>query len=214
VLLADSTWPTVKRLTGLPRGVLDGRLDELREVRNVVNHNRATTETTVSIVNGLAASLRAGIARFKDEFLYSSDYQLNLPDSDSSEGFVPMLYQELVETNDRFSFQSMLSESQLFYSLTRLPVAPFDCYLNINAFLADMKAREDAILALLVNKQGDEFSLTWPKAVLDVEHDQILRFFFESRGARWSKLEYGKQLASAVCDPRVWFYENARPERV
>lgn len=212
VLLTDSTWPSVKRLTGLSRGLLESKLDELREIRNVVSHNRATTENTLVILNGLNASLRSGIAQFKDEFLYPTNGAWKQdPDTDSVEGLVPSLFAELEDGNDWSSFQPMLSESTLYFSLTSLPTEPF-AYLNVNRFLEKMKDCERGILALLLNKTGAEFTLTWPKAVTDPEHDQIVRFFFSCRHPHWTDTEYHNQRVSAICNPRVWFYENARPE--
>jgi hypothetical protein len=105
----------------------------------------------------------------------------------------------------------MLSESQYFYSLTRLPADPFDHYLRLAQFLDEMKHCEDAVLAVLVNKSGDEFTLTWPKAVSEAEHELVVRFFFTAHAHAWTETEYSMQSASALCDPRIWFYENRRP---
>jgi len=211
VLLAETIWPTVKVLTGLPRGVLDGRLAEMREIRNVVGHSRATTRSTVVILHGLAQGLRPGIERFKEQLLYQENSEIHVPDGETSDELVPDLYEDFVRHNDWSEFQPMLSESRFFYSLTRLPVAPFDHFLPVSQFVGQMRNYEDALLAVLVNKVGDEFTLTWPKAATHVEHDGIVRFFFASQTMPWTETEYSSQRVSALCDPRVWFYENRRP---
>jgi hypothetical protein len=105
----------------------------------------------------------------------------------------------------------MLTESRYFYSLTRLPVAPFDRYLRVKQFITQMAGAEDAILAVLVNKEGDEFTLSWPKAASAAEHDQIVRFFWRSHASCWTNTKYSDQSPRAICDPRIWFYENVRP---
>jgi hypothetical protein len=211
VLLADATWPAVKVLTGLPRGVLDRKLDELREIRNVVGHNRATTLDTAVIVKGIAISLRPAITCFKDQLLYSMG-DMHLDHGEGSDELVPSLFSGRVKGNDWSKFQPMLTESEYFYSLTRLPAGQFDRYLRIGQFLGEMTECEDAVLAVLVNLTGDEFTLTWSKAVSDVEHEQVVQFFFASHASAWTETDYEMQRASAVCDPRIWFYENRRPE--
>ncbi len=211
VLLSDNTWPTVRVLTGLPRGVVDTRLDELREIRNVVGHSRATSGNTLVVLNGLATGLTPGIERFKTHLLYSVADAIHLED-DGDDGYVFDLYAQLVANNDWSSFQPVLSSSKLFYSLTHLPVAPFDRCVRVKRFLADMSTCENEILAVLVNKLGDEFTLTWPRALSDVEHDHVVRFFFSRRVGSWTSTPYVEQSPEAICDPRVWFYENQRPE--
>ena len=64
-----------------------------------------------------------------------------------------------------------------------------------------MEICEADVLAVLVNKVGDEFTLIWPKAASAVEHDQIVRFFFNSRANPWTETEYSAQNASALCAP-------------
>lgn len=63
----------------------------------------------------------------------------------------PSLFEELVEGNDWSSFEPMLSDSALYFSLTSLPTEPF-AYLNVNRFLAKMKHCEHGILALLLTR--------------------------------------------------------------
>jgi hypothetical protein len=99
VLLVNATWPAVKVLTGLPRSVLDAKLDELREIRNVVGHNRATTPDTAVLVDAIAISLRPAIRCFKDQLLYSTG-EILLHDDGGSDELVPSLYSRWVKGND------------------------------------------------------------------------------------------------------------------
>lgn len=71
VLLAEHTWPTVKSLSRLPKRVVETRLAELREIRNVVGHNRAVSSNTALLTAGIAVALSSGIESFKTQLLYS-----------------------------------------------------------------------------------------------------------------------------------------------
>ncbi len=208
LLVAPSVWPMVKDLTQIPKHALEYKLDELREVRNIVGHNRATTHETAVIVDAIATSLRPGIANFKRQLIYGAHDKIHLEGTDGDVGFVPALYSELVGGNDWSKFQPMLSSSAYFYSLTRLPVEPFDVFLRVKALLRDMASVEHLLLAVLVNKLGDEFTVSWPKNAANTDHERLVKFFFSSHQGVWTETDYSQQSASAVCDPRIWFYEN------
>jgi len=130
LLLADATWPTVRQLTNLSRRALESKISEIREIRNVVGHNRAAGAKTVLIVEAAAASLQVGIDHFKGELLYDDDSEIHLGDieKDPPDG-VPSEYARLQASGEWSYFQSMLSESESFFALTRLPFEPFGTYL-------------------------------------------------------------------------------------
>lgn len=209
LLLADGAWPTVKALTGLPRAVLDSKLRELREIRNVVGHNRAVSAGTAVLAAGIAVALQSGIDRFKTHVLYDEDSKVHVSE-DETEG-VPGRFASRIAGNDWKTFQPMLTEGEHFYGLTRLPVEPFDSFLSIRRFLHEIRPVETDVLAVLVNRSGDEFTIVWPKRSTDVVHERVMQFFFTSHHACWTQTPYEQQHASAVCDPRIWFYENQRP---
>ncbi|HEX8207642.1 MAG TPA: hypothetical protein VF587_16380 [Solirubrobacteraceae bacterium] len=208
LLTAQGVWPLVKDLTQIPKRALEYKLDELREIRNIVGHSRATTRETAEIVEAIATTLRPAIDSFKQQLLYGAHDRIHLDDRDDDGGSVSKLFAELTRNNDWSKFQPMLSSSAYFYSLTRLPVAPFDVFLRVKAFLREMGHVEHVVLAVLVNKAGDEFTLCWPKKATEAQHERLVRFFVASHADEWTETEYERQSASAVCDPRIWFYEN------
>lgn len=211
LLVAPSVWPMVKELTQIPKHALEYKVDELREVRNIVGHSRATTHETAVIVEAIATTLRSGIDNFKQHLIYGAHDTIHLDGFDGDVGIVPALYAELVDGNDWSTFQPMLSSSAYFYSLSRLPVTPFDVFLRVKAFLREMTSVEHVLLAVLVNKSGDEFTVCWPKKAAATDHERLVRFFFSSDRDTWTETEYDRQSASAVCDPRIWFYDNQPP---
>jgi hypothetical protein len=214
LILADATWPLVKQLTGLPRGLIESKLSELRQIRNLVGHNRAAGPQTVLIAEAAAVSLRVGIDHFRGELLYREDSKLHLGqiEGDPEEG-VPSQYARLQASGDWQYFQSMLSESEYFFALTRLPFEPFGTYLAIKEFLRNFESVAHDALAILVNKLGDEFTLVWPKNSSAKAHEDILRFFFDHHDFAWIETPYEFQSPSAVCNPWIWFYENNRPRK-
>ena len=209
VLLADHTWPTVKALSHLPKRVFETRLADLREIRNVVGHNRAVSAKTALMAAGIAAALSSGISSFKDQLLYSDSDAIHFGSVD--EDSVPGLFARREVQFDLRS-QVMLTEGDHFYSLTRLPTEPFESYLRVRTFLAAMEPLTHDVLAVLVNRTGDEFALAWPKRASGAVHQRVMDFFFTDDRDRWTQTPYEHQSPSAICDPRVWFYENRRPE--
>lgn len=208
VLLADQTWPTVKSLSRLPKHVLETRLAELREIRNVVGHNRAVSSNTALLTAAIAVALSSGIESFKTQLLYSDSGTIHFGSVDDDN--VPGLFARWEAKCDPRS-QIMLTEGEHFYSLTRLPIEPFDSCLRIRSFLDAMEPLTHEVLAVLVNRMGDEFTLAWPKRATANVHERVMSFFFADDHHRWTQTPYEQQSSSAICDPRVWFYENQRP---
>jgi hypothetical protein len=208
VLLAKQTWPMVKSLSQLPRHVLETRLAELRGIRNVVGHNRAVSANTALLTAGIAVALSSGIESFKTQLLYSDSGTIHFGSVDDDD--VPGLFARWEVKCDPQS-QIMLTEGEHFYSLTRLPIEPFDSHLRVRSFLNAMAPLAHEVLAVLVNRMGDEFTLAWPKRASAEVHERVMSFFFAEDHHRWTQTPYEQQSPSAICDPRVWFYENQRP---
>jgi hypothetical protein len=65
LLMSNELWPNVHRLTEANRTQLSARLDEIREIRNVVAHNRAAAERTLLIFRDSASLIQDGIDQFR-----------------------------------------------------------------------------------------------------------------------------------------------------
>jgi hypothetical protein len=215
LLLADSNWAAVKQLLRLPRRVVQVKLSEVREIRNVIGHNRAVGGGVELYARAAISVLRTGIENFKRQLLYDVHSTIHIGDPDEYEVTeLPGRFARRTANNDWSTFQPMLSESEYFFGLTRLPVDPFNTFLGVRQFLDAVAPIRHEVLSVLVNKLGDEFTLVWPKNASDAVHDRVLDFFFENHDASWVELPYERQSASAVCDPAIWFYENEQPEKV
>jgi hypothetical protein len=214
LLLADSNWPAVKELTRLSHRVVESKLSEIREIRNVIGHSRAVGGQAELLTRAAASALRTGIDTFKNQLLYDRESEIHLgsPD-DYSENSVPARFAQRTVNNDWSVFQPMLSESKYFYALTRLPCGPYDHFLGIRQFLAHFAPIRHHVLAILVNKMGVEFTLVWSKKSPPATHEQVMDFFFSNHDAAWISVPYDRQSTAAVCDPAIWFYENQTPER-
>ena len=204
----ESIWPVVEVLTGYKRNFISSRIDELREIRNVIGHNRAVTHRTLTIWRGISTSLRHGIETFKSKLLYSEDDMLHLG---VSEDTVAKIFHLKIRNNDWSKFQPVFSESEYFYSLTHLPVKPFDRYVRVSSILDTYRSLGHLILAILINKTGDEFTITWPKTASVDDHRSIIDKFLESARRVWTTTDYMSQSPKFICDSMIWFYENQKP---
>jgi hypothetical protein len=132
---------------------------------------------------------------------------------DYEEETVPARFAEVTAGNDWSVFQPMLTESNYFYALTRLPCGPYEEFLGIKRFLNQLAPFRQEILAVFVNKMGVEFTVVWPKQSSWSTHKRVMNFFFKNHDAAWISTPYPGQSPAALCDPAIWFYENQRPER-
>jgi hypothetical protein len=215
LLLADSNWPAVKQLLRLPRKVVEVKVSEIHEIRNIIGHNRAIGGGVELYAKAAISVLRMGIENFKEQLLYDHHLVVHIGSPDEYQMTeVQGRFALRTVDNDWSKFQPMLSESEYFFALTRLPVAPFNTFLGVRRFLEVAASMRHELLAILVNKSGDEFSLVWPKNATNKVHDQMLDFFFKNHAISWVDAPYEAQSASAVCDPAIWFYENEQPERI
>jgi hypothetical protein len=209
LLTVKSILPVVKVLSGYKRKFISSKIDELREIRNVIGHNRAVTLQTLTIWRGISTSLKHGIETFKSKLLYPApDNIIHLGDSDN---IVAKFFNLKTRNNDWSKFQPLFCESEYFYSLTHLPVEPFGRYVRISKILDTYHSLEHVILATLINKMGDEFTVTWPKTASVDKHHSIINTFLKSAESVWTSTDYASQSPKFICDPKIWFYENQIP---
>jgi hypothetical protein len=209
-----SIWRAIRKLTHFSRGPLISKTEELREIRNVIGHSRAAGVELLTVLEGVRVSLEPGIERFKRELLYPH-YQINLNEDSMPESAVMALFEsEVPPANDWSKFQPFLSETDDFFMATSLPVARVGSYVRVSQALDEYEQVAGWILALMLNKSGDEFSVVWPKANVDLDqHRKIIQLFMANARSIWTETEYERQAPQYVCHPAIWFYENQAPIR-
>lgn len=214
--MAESTWPTVRQLTDFPKEVLKSKLSEIREIRNVIGHSRAIGGRAELLVTAAASALVTGIEKFKTNLLYAEPLEVHIGHPEEYEAkSVPARFAEMTANNDWSTFQPMLSEGKYFFSLTRLPVEPFSHFVGVRSLLTRCGSIYNDLLAIMVNKVGDELTtLVWPKQAKVEVHERVLNFFFENHNRIWVEVPYPEQAPAAICDPAIWFYENERPQQI
>jgi hypothetical protein len=217
VLLRAPVWPAVKKLTLLPKRVIGAKVTEVRELRNVVGHSRAVGDHGELLARAASATLHVGIDNFKNQLLYEKweTEKVHVGSADDYPGgSFPAQFAERTARYDPSKFQPMLSESDYFFSLTRLPVEPFNHFVAVKNLLNKSRSIYDDLLAILINKTGDEFTLVWPKKAEAKVHEKVLTAFLASHDSAWTERAYEEQAPAAICDPAIWFYENELPERI
>lgn len=206
LLLDDSAAPFVEELTGISKERLKHKLEEIREIRNLLAHNLALSETTAKILQGIIASFKVAVDNFKHNFLYEFG---NIFSEEDISDAVNVHFQAGMEGNNWSSFQAFLARTKYFYSLTCLPAEPFGRFVSASKLLYEYKGEMADILAFTLNKQGDEYSVLIPKSI---EKEQAIRVVdaFLRKSDVWTKKTYVRQHPKYVCNPKIWFYENRR----
>ena len=202
LLLSEFLWPEARALTGWQRRELSARIDELREIRNVIGHNRATTPRTLEIFAGIERYLDRGIQQFRGLTLYRRDSTGLDEEAEKEVGSLPWRVRALWDGQRRQVFMAM---TEKFCSVLFLPVPPFT-YLSVADLLESFEHARHSILAFYVNDAANEFSVVWPRGAREEEHDAVL-LGFEAFG-HFTDTPYEHQDPKYVCDPRIWFYSD------
>lgn len=101
LLLGTPNWPAVKELTGLPKRVLESKLSEIREIRNVIGHNRAIGGKAELLMTAATSALDVGIENFKTQLLYNEPLEIHIGHpEDYQENSVPARFAEMTTGND------------------------------------------------------------------------------------------------------------------
>lgn len=204
LLVADSVADTVQFLTGANPRFLEGKLNEVREIRNILAHNRALSRRTHVILSGLLASLENAVDTFKARTLYGDSEIL-----DESDELGALLAEEM-QANDWSRFQAFVARLNRFIEYVCLPVRRNRDWPDAALLLHKFRDHLDGITAFGINKQGSEFKILVP-AVLSLDAHVGLCATFAKNPDVWTDLPFEEQLPRFVCSPKIWFYENRAP---
>jgi hypothetical protein len=197
---------SVSKLTGANSSFLEDKFSEIRNIRNLIAHNRALSSRTSVILLGLIASLEESIDCFKQKALYAAGEIL----SDDEGPFGDRLAGHLVR-NDWSKFQAFVSIDGPFIKYVSLPVdRAGNSWPDARLLLKRFKEHLDGVVAFCRNKQGDEFCVMTP---LQLEEDLQLAILdaFVQNPYVWTDVPFAEQSPRHVCSPKIWFYENRSP---
>lgn len=204
LLTADDIASSVQPLIGIDGDFLKSKLDEVREIRNLLAHNRALSGRTHVILRGLLASLEEAVDTFKLRILYGSTDILD-------EGhWLEARLSQLMEGNDWSKFQAFVARKGKFMEYVSLPVAPFDKWPDARLLLQAFRKHLDGIVAFCLNKSGDEFVILAPEC-LAIKSQELLCDTFARNPRVWTKTPFIDQSPRFVCSPKIWFYDNRSP---
>ncbi|KJD38032.1 hypothetical protein QD46_21930 [Paenibacillus polymyxa] len=207
MLFNPKVWSRIQELTGFTQERLSQKLNELREIRNLLAHNRALSERTSIIARGIIESLHLVIDRFKNNFLYSSNMEII---EDNADNEVCVYFSSKMKGNDWSKFQAFIAGDEVLYSLVCLPIA-LDCrYPSAYKLLNKFNGVMENILSIQVNKTADEFIILIPKKISKDNCVKIIDIFLE-KDDLFTYKEFESQHPKYICNPKIWFYENRRP---
>jgi len=195
LLLSERTWAVNRALTGFDREELRGRVDDLREIRNVVGHNRAATQYTMDIFSAIERNLDKGISRFCDRMLYDLAGDQESPGI--SDPVVAFFFR------DRSTLgRDQITQDEYFYYAHIFATA--NRPLDLGSLLERFDGPRRAILAFLINRrEHGEFALVWPKSATRKEHEDIINLL--GGPSLQEGDDYTTQSPRHTCHPKVWF---------
>jgi hypothetical protein len=197
LLIYDKIWPFVKALTGFDRPELRARLDEMREIRNVIGHNRAGTDYTGKIFEAIDESLTSGIEQFRDTLLY--DFGGSQQSGDLEDDAVGARF---YADRSPLGREQLARDEHFYYAHVLSPEG--GVALNLGDLLEHFDDVRRTVLAFLVNRQSiGEYTVVWPRSAHPDEHAGVLRGF--ATYAPSSGKPYEEQNPKYVCHPKVWF---------
>jgi hypothetical protein len=205
LLVANSIRDSIRSLTGADSRFLEAKLSEIREIRNLLAHNRALSRRTYVILMGLLASLEEAVNTFKARVLYGSPSSIATLDDDQD--------WSILEGNDLRLFQGFVDRRGDFIEYVSLPVARHGDWPDARSLLRAFQRQLDGIIAFCLNKTGQEFIMLTP-AILSQESQGALLDAFASNPDIWTDIPFEAQPPRFVCNPKIWFYENQSPAEI
>lgn len=206
LLAADAVAESIRDLSGADAAFLTVKLDEIREIRNLIAHNRALSHRTHTILAGLLASLEDVVDTFKQRVLYGPSEILG------DDGWLEVHLEALLIGNDWSKFQAFVAQRGSFIYYASLPVRPFDRFPDARLLLKAFEDHIDNIVAFCLNKSCNEYIVLTPRVLAAEDHYAICDAFAKNP-AVWTNTPFEDQPPRFICSPKIWFYENVGPQR-
>jgi hypothetical protein len=205
LILESSVWDHVYELTHFPKDKLSAKLSELREIRNILAHNRALSSKTAIIVEGLSSSLEHIVTSFKQQVLYNSTREIENAELDAVQYFLSK-----TRENDWSRFQPVLFHDDRFFELVSLPAGSGPPYSSARKLLTAYEDVLDSVIAFLINKDGGEYGILLPRRISTDKMQCAIDIFVLNQDV-WTSKKFIEQNPEYACHPKIWFYENGVP---
>lgn len=201
----------VEQLLEFKIKIFDSKLNELREIRNILAHNRALSPRTEFFYKSIYEALQSAIINFKKKILY--DNGMEIKDGDFTDKICKYFNQKM-NGNNWSVFQAYIANRDNLYSLVCLPVkrnGRMGNYIDTKKLIKRYKKLMKHILAFHINKTGDEYSVLFTSKS-DFEKIKEIIDIFVSNPEFWTTTSYINQDPRYACNPKIWYYENRQPD--
>lgn len=195
----------LEEIIGYNKGKFITKVNELREIRNLLAHNRALSPSSEIIIKGIVESLRLAVKNFKDNIIYNN-FEICISDDDE----VAQYFNDKMDVNDWSKFQAFISKDDHLYSIIHLPSLNDGRYPSAAKLLREYQSFNEEILAFLINKTCDEFSIIVSRKLDISKTKEIIDLFLEKNNV-WTSKRFEEQNPKYICNPKIWFYENSTP---
>lgn len=216
LLRMESIQSRLRHLCGLNGELLSQRLQSMAQIRNILAHNRAISDDSLTVLKGDLVVIRAAAKRFKARTLYARTDIVSLSD-DAPDDLYPMLaaFDELEDTVwKRYGQQVFVAANEDFIQLVRLPVEPFDSWADGGKLRATLGMLSHLILCVLANKDMPEIMIVLPRNLPSEDQLEVLNRFMTRAFLQeiWTATPPEAQSPASSGWARLWFYENRRPD--
>lgn len=212
VLTAKDLTPFVFDLTGLSRRDLDRELRQIRDIRNIVAHHRATNDVASEHFGLISRRLDPAIQRFKLRILYFDssgvvDASLTEPDTE-----LGRMFQASGLSDDRWYLLSDTGSFCGFHVVYGDPVVTGG-FVDVGRLLDLFHDVRDSVLCIALphnTSEGyeGELSVVWPRDVPSSQVEAIRDACLSIH--RDSEVPYEQQDPKHICDPLIWFEQGRR----
>lgn len=219
ILVADSIFPSVRRLTGYTRELVSAKLSEIREIRNAVGHNRLLSDKTCRILDAAVLSLVSGIDRVRSRVAIGPERRGRIrppEDPDLMEYFrvACSLRPSRIISDDRLG----VYEDGAWYFASLLPrhlavqgsdeASFLGQWIDVERLLGALEDANPIPVAVVLPLRGTSFELVWPRRSSGAQHKKLLETFVGVIDDIWGIEDYGQQDHEAFVHPRLWFSED------
>jgi len=202
----------VEEFTGSDTGVIVENLILMKEFRKIIADQMKDTAEIYEKFEECCNVLDAEIDKFRYNILYQR-YMYNGISCMNVGSIHPLSkYFCSIKSGGNESTTFIEESERWFMQIVRLPVHYL--YIDIELLVKAFDEFSDEIIGILVNKNLDEFDILIPKedAKLNLQrYESLVDRFFTANSNILTNKPYEFQNARYVCNPMIWFYDNANP---